>query len=109
MNRLASLGASILLGAVVSTPAFAEDRRVKVINETTYDIVRFYGSNVGSSDWEEDILGADILYAGDAVLINFDDGTGYCMFDFKVIFEDGDEIIRNRVNVCEVEYYRLTE
>ena len=83
-----------------------EDRRVNIINETSYDIVRFYGSHVGTDKWQEDILGSDILYSGQSVKINFDDGTGYCMFDFKAVFSDGDELVRERINVCEIGSFR---
>ncbi len=109
MKNLAFAGMAIAIAGSLASPAFALDRRVKIINETTYDIVRFYGSNIGADDWEEDILGADILSSGQSVVINFDDGSGYCMFDFKAIFDDGDELIRERVNVCETESYRYTE
>ncbi|GGE36312.1 hypothetical protein [Actibacterium pelagium] len=109
MKRLALTALSAAITLSVAAPAQALDRKVKIINETTYDMVRFYGSNIGREDWEEDILGSDILGAGDAIIINFDDGSGYCMFDFKAVFEDGDELIRKRVNVCETGTYRYTE
>ena len=91
------------------TMADAADRRVRILNETSFDIVRFYGSNVGSDDWEEDILGRDVLRAGKSVMINFDDGTGYCIFDFKAVFDDGDEVIKERVNICKIGSFRFTE
>lgn len=51
---------------------------------------------------KEDILGAGVLESNEAIDINFDDGTGYCKFDFKVTFADGDEGVLSDVNVCEV-------
>ena len=87
----------------------AADRRVRIINETSYDIVRFYGSNVGTDSWEEDILGRDVLRAGRSVMINFDDGSGYCIFDFKAVFDDGDEVVKERVNVCKIGSFRFTQ
>lgn len=107
MNRI--LGAALLASLTIAglaLPAAASDRRVRIINETGFTIVAFYGSNTGSDSWEEDILGADVLPAGDSVVIDFDDGTGYCMFDFRAIFSDGDELVRNGVNVCEVGSFR---
>ena len=102
--------AGLLLGvgllAATAGPAGAQDRRVRVINETGYSIREFYASNVGSRSWEEDILGTDVLGPGDSVMINFDDGTGYCMFDFKAVFSDGDELVRDRVNVCDLATFR---
>jgi hypothetical protein len=101
---------AVLLGlaaaAVLATSASAEDRYVKIINETNATIVHFYGSNAGSDSWEEDILGQDVLKPGKSVRINFDDGSGYCLFDFKAEFSDGDTLIRKNIDVCKVGVYR---
>jgi len=96
---------TILVGAMAlmtTQAAFALDRRVSIVNDTNYDIIRFYGSNKGSKSWEEDILGSDILPAGSTVQINFDDNSGYCKFDFKAVFSDDDVLIRKNVNICEI-------
>jgi hypothetical protein len=89
--------------------ATAVDRRVRIINETSFDLIEFYGSNVGTDSWEEDLLGNDVLPAGRFFDVNFDDGSGYCMFDFLGVFEDGDEVIKRRVNVCQIGTFRFAE
>lgn len=94
------LAAAALLGTVL--PAAALDRRVTIVNNTGYTITNFYGSNTGSKSWEEDILGSDVLPSGSSVVINFDDDSGYCKFDFKAVFEDGDELVKEAVNICEI-------
>lgn len=86
-------------GDVTTTQASA-DRNVTIINNTGATISRFYGSNAGSDSWEEDILGADVLPAGSRVNINFDDGSGYCTFDFKAEFADGSSSVERGVDVC---------
>jgi hypothetical protein len=80
----------------------AQDRKVKIVNNTGYSITNFYGSNTGSDSWEEDILGKDILPPSGSVVINFDDNSGYCMFDFRAVFEDGEEVIEEKVDVCKI-------
>ncbi len=92
--------AALLLASAL--PARAEDRRVEIVNNTGYTITNFYGSNTGSNSWEEDILGKDLLPPGGSVVINFDDASGYCMFDFKAVFEDGDEIVDEKIDVCTI-------
>lgn len=87
---------------MIAAPASALDRRVTIVNNTGYTIVRFFGSNTGADTWQEDILGDDVLPSGSSVVINFDDASGYCKFDFKAIFEDGDELVKQGVNVCEI-------
>lgn len=91
-----------VLSVVAALPAAALDRRVTIINNTGYTIVNFFGSNTGTNSWEEDILGRDVLPSGSSVVINFNDGTGYCMFDFLAIFDDGEQLVRENVNICEI-------
>jgi len=94
----------------VAVPAAAtsQDRRVRIHNNTGWTMLYFYASNVSRSGWEEDILGDDVLSSGSSIMMNIDDGTGACRFDFKAVFTNGQELIRNDINVCEVTdyYYR---
>jgi hypothetical protein len=108
--RVALLALATLAStAVMSTSVSAEDRRVKIINGTDHTMLRFYASNSSRTDWEEDILGSDMLRPGQSVRINIDDGTGACIFDFKAVFDDGDTLTRSQINVCKVGEYRYTE
>ena len=75
---------------------------MEIINNTGFTIVEFYGSNTGSDSWEEDILGTDVLPSGSSVVIDFDDRSGYCKFDFRAVFEDGDVLEKGGVNICEI-------
>lgn len=109
MNKLLIGLAFAAVATLGMTSANAQDRRVNIINETSYVIVEFYASNVGERDWEEDILGADILEPGASVMVNVDDGTGYCKYDFMAVFDDGDEVVKEDVNVCEISSFRFTE
>ncbi len=43
-------------------PAEAQDRRVRVINNTGQIMVRLQASNVNRRTWEEDILGRNVYY-----------------------------------------------
>src|SRR5579885_3484407 len=86
-----------------------QDRHVRVINETERTMVHFYASNVSVDSWEEDILGSDVLKPGQDVMINIDDGTGHCKYDFKAVFSDGKELVKRNVNVCEITSFRYTE
>lgn len=97
------LAAAVMFsGILAALPAAAQDRHVKIVNNTGYTMTQFYGSNKGSKSWEEDILGSDTLPSGYSVTIDFDDGSGYCIFDFKAVFEDGDEVTQPQVNVCDL-------
>ena len=97
-----AVATAALLVLAHAMPAAALDRRVRIVNETGFSIVRFYGSNTGTDDWQEDILGTDVLPSGSSVIINFDDGTGYCKYDLRAVFDDGDEVTQTGVNICDV-------
>jgi hypothetical protein len=99
---ITAITAAGILSATFALPAAALNRIVTIVNQTGYVMVEFYGSNKGTTSWEEDILGYDVLGGYDSININFDDGTGYCVFDFKAVFSDGDEVVSKGINVCEI-------
>ncbi|KQT49446.1 hypothetical protein DevBK_11195 [Devosia sp. BK] len=108
MNKtVAGLALVFLAASVVNASAL--DRRVQINNKSSYDIVEFYASNTGTNSWEEDILGKDILPAGHSVMINIDDGSGYCKYDFLAVFEDGDKVTSTDNNVCELADFSFTD
>jgi hypothetical protein len=85
------------------------DRHVTIKNRTGWTMLRFYASDSRSDDWEEDILGRDVLEDGQNVRINIDDGSGACVYDFKAVFTNGRELTRSRINVCEISEYSYTK
>jgi len=104
---IALVSGFIVLG--FSHQAKALDRRVTITNDTSVTIVRLFGSSVGFRNWETNILGNDNLLAGRSIIVDFDDGTGYCIFDFKFVFEDGDELVKKRINICLTGSMRLVD
>ncbi|MGL5061224.1 MAG: hypothetical protein ACRC62_14725, partial [Microcoleus sp.] len=60
------------------------------------------------NDWEEDILGRDVLLSGESATITIQDGREDCLYDFKGVLgpsDDGSvgrgELIESGVNVCD--------
>jgi hypothetical protein len=102
MKRFALAAAATIAALSVTTTASADNhnRRILIVNDTHHALLRLYGSNVGADDWQEDVLGSGTLDAGERITVNFDDGSEYCNFDLKAVFDDGDEVIRRRFNVC---------
>ena len=93
----------------LANPALALERKVQINNLTAYTIVEFYASNTGTTDWEEDILGSEVLPSGSSVVINIDDGSGYCKYDFLAVFDDGDQLVSSDNNVCELDEFDFTD
>jgi hypothetical protein len=98
----AGIAALSLSACVEETSASSSNKHVVVVNDSTKTIRECYGSNAGTSSWQEDILVSDMLTAGSSVDINFEDGSGYCNFDFKAVFTDGTSVVETGIDVCSV-------
>ncbi|UJW86702.1 hypothetical protein [Devosia sp. SL43] len=109
IQSVATLTLATALFASTIGSAVAMERKVQINNLTSYTIVEFYASNTGTSDWQEDILGSDVLPSGSSVSINIDDGSGYCKYDFLAVFDDGDQLVSADNNVCELDNFDFTD
>ena len=95
----------------VSAPAQSRDgmnRRVRIHNNTGWTMLRFYASDSRVTSWEEDMLGRGTLAAGASIMMNIDDGSGACLYDFKAEFTNGQVLTRFNVNVCQIADYYYT-
>ncbi|HAB90598.1 MAG TPA: hypothetical protein DCF84_08685 [Bacteroidetes bacterium] len=83
-----------------------EDKYVVITNNSDRDIFYLYVSPESSGDWEDDVLGDDVLLAGDDIKINLY-GYDECMFDIKAVYDNEEEEFSWDVNVCidDVEFY----
>jgi len=108
-KRILLLSAIAVAALAGTNSALAADRKVKVINKTKTPIFAFYASRTSTNDWEEDILGEDVIMPGESLLIDIDDGTGACKFDFKGEFEDGDSVVKRNVDVCKISEFSFVE
>lgn len=107
---VAALGMCAALFFATDAEAACSDgknRRVRVINNTATTMRYLYGSNIGTNDWQEDVLGRRVLAPGETIVVNWDDGTCYCTFDFKAVFADGVEVVNRRYNVCTGTEWRI--
>lgn len=109
--------------AVVAEPTIAVDRtaasapvqsrdglnrRVRIHNNTGWTMLRFYASDSRIDSWQEDMLGRGTLAAGSSIMMNIDDGSGACLYDFKAEFTNGQVLTRFNVNVCQIADYYYT-
>ena len=84
----------------------SRNRVVNINNATGMTMTHFYASNTNMSSWGPEQLGAStVLPSGQTTRINFDDGTGACIFDFRARFSNGQELKKFGVNVCVISNY----
>ncbi len=110
MLKFAVLVAAAATFSIMSTrPGEALDRRVRVINNSSSTMTKFQASNKASKSWEEDILGNDVLKSGQSVVVNINDGTGYCVFDLRATFQGGATVVRRNINICKISSWTIND
>lgn len=95
----AGLTAALILAA---TPVMAGEQDFTLSNGTGYTIEQVYVAPSRSDDWEEDVMGADVLGDGEEVEIQFDSAEDACSFDLKVVYDDGEEAVWPRLDLCSI-------
>lgn len=107
MKKFRSVLAVIFVLAF-STAAFAGAQDFVLINNTGDDIYVINISPSKSNDWEEDILGSDILEYGESVRVNFGAGrTRY--WDIQAVFEDESTISWYGIDLLETSVVTLNK
>jgi hypothetical protein len=103
--RLSSL-ALVLCAATSACVITDGDSSLRVSNQSDFAIHEMYVTPVESSSWGRDLLGSDVLYPGESMLLGLDCGTYDAMLidetgavceitNLDLCFDDADWIIRN--------------
>ena len=71
-------------------------------NNTGQTIMRVFVSPVTSNNWEEDVLGSNVLPDRETLRINFNRSEDECNWDIKVDLADGSSREQRGVNLCRV-------
>jgi hypothetical protein len=98
MMRLFNIFALMFVFTMV---AFAGDQDFTLVNETGLTIDQFFCSPTTTKDWEDDVLGQDILADEASVEIKFSRDTQECTWDLMIVDADGDKIYWTGINLCE--------
>ncbi len=96
-------------GNMATNMGDSRNRVVNINNSTGMTMTHFFASNSQMSSWGPEQLGpTTVLASGRTTTINFDDGTGACIYDFKARFSNGQELKKFGVNVCVISNYNYT-
>jgi hypothetical protein len=93
--------AAVLTLAMLAGTASAGTQDFVLVNQTGSKINNLYISETKKDDWEEDVLGEDVLENGDSVTITFS-GHKACTWDLMVKDEDGNGVYWREVDLCKV-------
>ena len=79
-----------------------ESRDIVVENKTGKPITSLYVSPADSDDFEEDVLGAEVLESGHAIKVHFTGfPEGQCHFDILAANDEDVEWLLREVDLCE--------
>lgn len=100
------LAAIVVVVLAYAVPAGAQEAKqdFMLINKTGYELKALYVSPSRSDDWQEDVLGQDVLSDGQSVNVHFSPKVHTCEWDLKVVYSDDDSsAIWQKINLCQVE------
>ena len=105
---------SVLSVILSANPADARcndglNRRIRVINDSSLTISRFYASRASTTSWEEDVLGGDVIRSGRSQRFNLDDGTCRCIFDLLAVMSSGERTTRYGINICKISTWTISD
>jgi len=109
MSRTIIAGALGALTLVAMPAGAAEQLTFTLTNASSYNITNFYKSPANVDDWQEDVLGDDVMSAGTSGTVTIADGSGECVYDLKFVFEDESEFVREDVDLCSLGEYTLSD
>lgn len=109
---VAAIVLALPIASVTVQTAVAQEQRqdleFTLVNKTNATLTEFYASPNGVDDWEENILGQEVLNAGESATIAIADGRETCVYDVKGVFADGESAEQYDVNLCETESYEFS-
>jgi len=106
MKRLWLFGAVAALA--VSAAAYAAQQDFVVVNNTGQAILTLNVSPAEEDAWGPDILGVDVLAAGERGEVTFDREEDRCEWDIRVTYEDGDTGDWRGIDLCETAVVELS-
>ena len=92
----------LLIAAFGSTVAVAGTQDFTLVNRTGLTIQELYISASTTDDWEEDVLGVDVLADGESVEITFSPKEKAATWDLKVVDSEGDSIVWEDLNLNDI-------
>ncbi len=91
----------IILTLALALSALAGEQDFILVNQTGLTIDQLFCSPTTTQNWEEDVLGVDVLEDEASVHIKFSRSEKACHWDLMIVDEDGDQIVWANINLCE--------
>lgn len=95
------LGLVTVTALVFQGTAVAGTQDFTLVNKTGVTINNMHVSETSKDDWEEDVLGDQVLDDGESLNVSFS-GKEACKWDIMVKDEEGHGIYWRSIDLCEV-------
>lgn len=110
MHKTLLGGLAAVALALGAAPAMAQTVEFTVINDSSIDLHYFYTTPSTDENWGEDLLeDLGVLEAGYQATATIGDGSTECLYDFKFVGGNGEELIVPEVDICSLDSYTLTD
>lgn len=112
MKRVLAFAAATALvtaSGAAGASADRKSRQLTVENASSLALHYLYASTISSSAWAEDLLGEEVIVAGQSLAIDLDTGTNECVYDLKAVMADGRNVSRYNVDICTVSKWTITD
>ncbi|NKC32917.1 hypothetical protein [Falsiroseomonas selenitidurans] len=73
-----------------------------MINRTGYQIDQIYVGPSSSPNWGRDLLGQNVLVNGRSFNVTFPGRSSECLWDIKLVYNDGDQSELRQANLCRI-------
>ena len=100
MNRSLLLACLFLLATFATSYAGKQD--FLLVNKTGVDIQEVYVAPHSSDEWQDDVMGKDMLVNGKSVKIHFERETKTKEWDLKVVDKDGKASVWQNLDLLEI-------
>ena len=98
----AVMSGALALAAVLATGAAAEERQMEIVNETGFEIVEFFSHRKGAEGWGDNMIPDLPIGDMEARILTFAETGGYCLFSFMAVFDDGEALVSDDINICDL-------
>ena len=105
--RMLALAAAVAALAA-ATAAYAGQQDFVIVNNTGQAMMTLNVSPSNEDSWGPDILGVEVLAAGERGEVSFDNEEERCDWDIRVTYEDGDTGDWRGIDLCETAVVELS-
>lgn len=96
-------------GAAPSATVGTARQNFSVVNTTGHVVMTLQVSPTSESEWGDDILGTQVMQAGQTAQVVFDRAETQCNYDIRVTYDDNDTSEMRNINLCTTSTVNLVD